>query len=320
VAMICAKWVLFFLLGVSFVSPKERETVITPDVLTDLQQSFTMDAHLRTTYHALSETDAKELTLDREKINAMDSFFTNKIDSQKITNQESTGRCWLFAGLNILRPVARKNLGVSEIEFSQSYLFFYDKLEKANLFLEGIIRSRTKPYDDRYVEFLMKNTIPDGGQWVGMVELIKKYGVVPKEAFPETYSSSHTSTLNRTLELKLKETAIRLRDPANEKKLDEIKRQALKDVYRILAVNFGEPPRSFRWRFETPEKHLVEYKTYTPQSFYAEEVGVALDDYVSLCSVPTREFNRVYEIDLDKSGGEEKGIDDSRAVRFLRAL
>jgi bleomycin hydrolase len=257
--------------------------------------------NFKSTQHALSQVDAQKISVDWQKVISVDEHFSNKLAGQKITDQKSSGRCWMFSALNIFRREATRALNSSDIEFSQSYLFFYDKLEKANVFLEGIIRSRQKPYTDRYVEWLMRTPVQDGGNWLGFIELVKKYGVVPKDVMPETYSSSNSSGVNQALALRLKVAAVRIRAARTETEISSHKLAALKDVYRILALNFGVPPSSFRWRYETKEKKLTPFVTYTPQQFYHEVVKDALDDYMALYSIPTLEPLKKYEIDLDKA-------------------
>ncbi len=280
---------------------KARPTGLTPEVLKELSGSLKMDSHLTFARNALADSDAAKLTLNRNLINSMDDNFSHRIKDMSITNQERTGRCWMFAGLNILRPIAAKKLGIKNIEFSENYLFFYDKLEKSNMFLEAVMKTRSLPLDNRYIEFLMNHTTPDGGYWAGLSQLVKKYGVVPKTIMPETYASSHSGTINRTLDLKLKEYALKIRAEKNIDKQMALKIQALKDVYRILAVNFGIPPKTFRWRYKDKDKKLTQYKTWTPVQFYNDIIGAPLDDYITLESVPTKEFGKLYQIDLDKS-------------------
>ena len=283
------------------VAKKPRPTGLTPEMLKELSQSLKMDSHLTFARNALADNDAAKLTLNRDLINSIDDNFSHRIKDMSITNQEHSGRCWMFAGLNILRPIAAKKLGIKDIEFSENYLFFYDKLEKANMFLEAVMKTRSLPMDNRYMEFLMNHTTPDGGYWVNLAELAKKYGIVPKDVMPETYASSHSGTINRTLDFKLKEYALKIRAEKDVNKQAALKIQALKDVYRILAINFGVPPTSFRWRYKDKDKKLTAYKTYTPSQFYNEAIGAPLDDYMTLESVPTKEFGKLYQIDLDKS-------------------
>lgn len=278
-----------------------RATGISPELLGELERSLTMDDRAHLARNVLAQFDQSKVNIDWDKVIAIDRHFSHKLPAGKITNQESTGRCWMFAGLNVLRPAAAKALGVEDIEFSQSYLFFYDKLEKANMFLEGVMRSREKPLDDRLVEFLLRTPVPDGGQWCGLVELTRKYGVVPKEIMPETYSSSHSAGMNRALGLKLRQYAQEIRRLGDPARFPDLKKRALKDVYHILAVNFGRPPKTFSWRAQGKDKKLTAARTFTPQQFFHEAIGENLDDYYALFAIPGRPEGKLYEIDFDKA-------------------
>ena len=279
----------------------QRETGLSPQVLQDLERCCVEDARFKAAQNALSQVEGSKIATSWQKLNGVDMYFSHRLKDQKITDQKSSGRCWMFSALNTLRPVAAKKLNCEEIEFSQNYLFFYDKLEKANLFLETIIKLREKPYTDRTMEFLLRQPVQDGGNWLGFIELVKKYGVVPKDVMPETFSSSNSRTVNRVLGLKLKQYAIRLRSTPDPVQWASLKTEALKDVYKILALNFGVPPRSFTWRYEQAEKKLTDLRTYTPLQFYHEFVNEVLDDYYALYSIPTLPFGKRYEIELDKA-------------------
>jgi len=273
---------------------------IDPSVLGELERSCVPDAQLRAAQHALAQVDGNKVSQNWEKIVGVDSYFSLRLKDQKITDQKNTGRCWMFSGLNIIRPVVTNKLGCGDVELSQTYLYFYEKLEKANLFLDAVVETRSKPYTDRSVEYILKQNAQDGQNWVGFVELVKKYGVVPKEVMPETYSASNSGHVNYALSLKLKQAAMKIRHEQDSSRISEIKLQALKDVYRILAINFGLPPKEFIWRYESKDKKPSPLKSYTPQQFYREAVGEVLDDYYALYSVPTLPFEKKYEIDLDR--------------------
>lgn len=189
--------------------------------------------------------------------------------------------------------------GLDEMEFSQNYCFFYDQLEKANLFLQGIIDTREKPMDDKMVEWLFRNPISDGGQFTGISDVIGKYGVVPSSVMPETYSSENTSQIARLVGLKLREFGLQLRDEAAKGvkvfALEAKKTEMLSTVYRMLALAFGEPVERFTWTMNG------ETKEYTPQSFYQEYLGNDLtNNYVMLMNDPSREYYKCYEIDFDR--------------------
>jgi bleomycin hydrolase len=282
-------------------TPAQRHAGITPDILQDLEKSCVVDARFRAVQNALSQTEGRKIAASWEVATGLDAYFSHRLKDQKITDQKSSGRCWMFSALNTLRPIAARKLNAGEIEFSQNYLFFYDKLEKANLFLEAVIALREKPLTDRTMEFLLRQPVQDGGNWIGFIELVKKYGVVPGEVMPETFSSSNSGTVNNVLAMKLRQYALRLRSAADSSQWGPIKAEALRDVYRILALNFGIPPASFSWRYEGTDKKLTLPKTYTPQQFYREVVDEVLDDYYALYSVPTLPFGKRYEIELDKA-------------------
>ena len=282
-------------------SPALSQTGISPDLLRDLQATCVVDANFRAVQNALSGTDGSRIATSWQVTNGVDGYFTHRLKDQKITDQKSSGRCWMFSALNTMRPAAERSLKTEEIEFSQNYLFFYDKLEKANLFLDAVIALRERPVTDRTMEFLLRNPVQDGGNWLGFIELVKKYGVVPKEVMPETFSSSNSRTVNIVLGLKLKQYALRLREAADSTQRVSLKNNALRDVYRILALNFGIPPLKFTWRYEGTDKKLSDPRTYTPQQFYRELVNETLDDYLALYSIPTLPFGRRYDIELDKA-------------------
>ncbi|MCD6100966.1 MAG: aminopeptidase, partial [Candidatus Marinimicrobia bacterium] len=185
---------------------------ISSQLLERLEKSVLEDSDLKAIRNAVSNNNIKDLVLNRDVLNSIDKHFAYRIETGGITDQKSSGRCWLFASLNVLRPRVLKNLNVEDFEFSQNYLFFYDLLEKSNLFLEAVIETRKEEPDSRKVEWLFKHPIQDGGVWSMAVDLIKKYGVVPKEVFGESYNSENTSTMRRLLARKLREDGIRLRE------------------------------------------------------------------------------------------------------------
>lgn len=263
--------------------------------LNRLAQSYSPSAAERGLHNALNTADINTLAASADARNSLDDEFTYKVPSKGITNQERSGRCWLFTGLNVLRAQAIREHNLSELKLSQAYNFFYDQLEKSNMFLQLVIDTAKKPMDDRKVEWLFHNPIGDGGQFTGVQDIITKYGVVPATAMPETYTSNHTSTFSKLLGWKLKEWGLELRDLVSKGSkataVQSRKEEMMKDVYRMLAMNFGVPPTKFTYKG----------KEYTPISFYKELFGNDLkNNYVMFMNDPTRPFYKVYEIDLDR--------------------
>lgn len=272
---------------------------ITQNMLNQIKSSYKHTPADKAIYNAMAETSIAVLAKNHENLANFDTNFTNKVVSHGITDQQQSGRCWLFTGLNVLRAQMMAKYGLDEMEFSQNYCFFYDQLEKANLFLQGIIDTREKPMDDKMVEWLFRNPISDGGQFTGISDVIGKYGVVPSSVMPETYSSENTSQIARLVGLKLREFGLQLRDEAAKgvkvSALEAKKTEMLSTVYRMLALAFGEPVERFTWTMNG------ETKEYTPQSFYQEYLGNDLtNNYVMLMNDPSREYYKCYEIDFDR--------------------
>lgn len=273
---------------------------ITPEMLAGMRADFKHTAADKAIYNAMAGTSIAVLARNHESRANFDANFSNKVISHGITNQKQSGRCWLFTGLNVLRAQMMAKHGLNSMEFSQNYCFFYDQLEKSNLFLQGIIDTRRKPMDDKMVEWLFRNPLSDGGQFTGISDIIGKYGVVPSSVMPETYSSENTSQISRLVSLKLREFGLQLRDAAQQKKasqqqLETQKAEMLKTIYRMLALAYGEPVQKFTYTIKGVTKE------YTPQSFYQEFLGNDLTgNYVMLMNDPTREYYKCYDIDFDR--------------------
>lgn len=299
----------------AFTFGQSSSQALTAEMINSMHENYLKNPTNNALQNAITSNDIKNLVVDWDTKNDVDQYFKYKVTTSGITNQKSSGRCWLFTGLNVLRPIAAKKLDVKEFMFSQSYLFFYDQLEKANLFIEGIIETADKPMDDKRVEWHFKNVIGDGGQWTGVVDLVNKYGAVPAEVMPESYSAENTSQMSSVLEQLLKKDALIIRDlvakKSSTKIINDRKMAMLSEVYRILALTLGEPVSKFTWRYTDKSGNIKELKDYTPKKFYDEFVGVKLTDYVMFMNDPSRPYNKVYEIDYDRhiiEGGNWKYI------------
>lgn len=240
--------------------------------------------------NALAKTAVDDIALDRETVTSIDHTFSNVLTDRKVTNQEKSGRCWLFAGLNLLRTGAATKLGVKDFEFSQNYALFWDKLEKANYFLEAMIATADRDADDRTVAHLLGEPISDGGQWNMFVALVRKHGLVPKSAMPETFSSSNTRGLNEALTGLLRKAARDLRAEAaagaSADKLQESKDQVVEAAHRILCMHLGTPPTEVFWQWTAEDKTFHREGSMTPLEFAANYVTIPLDDYVCLVHDP----------------------------------
>lgn len=264
-----------------------------------LKSSFKLNPPTRALMNAITNNDVNKLAFDRQLLGSHNDIFNFKIETKGITDQKSSGRCWIFAGFNIMRPAVMENFNISDFEFSENQLFFWDKLEKANMFLEAIMDTGKREIDDRELQVLLKDPVPDGGWWPYVVSLIEKYGAVPKSVMPETENSSKTRMMNAVLNRLMRRDAAVLRKMVRKgeriRALRERKLAMLKEVYRILALHLGVPPDEFTWRYEDKDGNIVD-KEYTPLAFYEEAVGLDLGEYVSVMDHPGHPYDRYYRI------------------------
>ena len=279
---------------------------ITTEMMQQMKQSYGGNASDKALRNIMVTNSPAKLALNYENSTAFDSHFSNRVESKAITDQKSSGRCWMFTGMNVLRNKAiREHNLPADFQFSQAYTFFFDQLEKSNLFLQAMIDTYQKPLDDQEVDWLFKNPIGDGGQFTGVANLIAKYGLVPREAMPETYNTDNTSSISNLLSLKLREDGLELRTLAAKKgvtaaQLQQRKTEMLGTIYRMLALTMGEPPAQFTWQQKDAKGEIVSTDTYTPMSFYEKFAKTDFSKYYMIMNDPTREYYKVYEIQYDR--------------------
>ena len=254
--------------------------------------------------NALVRSDINNIAMDWEGFRAIDHIYSDVISTEmeKVTNQKSSGRCWGFAGLNLLRISLSDKYNMKNFEFSQNYFMFCDKLEKSNYFLESILKTFDESYDSRLMMHLLNNPVQDGGQWDMFTNLINKYGALPQSVMPESYQSSQSRMMNRFLTRKLREFAWALRgmnaDGVGISELRKIKETMLSTIYSMLCVCLGNPPSEFDWQFRSKDGEFIRYKKLTPKSFYDDHVGVDLSDMVCLIHAPmsNKKMNELYTV------------------------
>ena len=291
---------------------------ITLDRINELSKKFSEDNHVKVIRNAMIKTDSNELSIDWDTYRKIDHSFSNVITGEMpATNQKSSGRCWGFAGLNLFRVYLGRKHNLKNFEFSQSYFMFWDKLEKANYFLESIIETASEKSNSRIVSHLLSHPLEDGGQWDMWVNLINKYGVLPQSEMSESFSTSQSSQMNKMISNKLREYASELRKSfKNGESLDkirEMKNIMIDEVFKMLSMHIGTPPQKFDWQVRNKDKKFLRFKNLTPQSFFNEHVGLKLDDYVCLinCPMDDKEYNKVYTV-------EHLGnVVEGRKIRYL---
>ncbi|CAN5553809.1 aminopeptidase C [soil metagenome] len=270
--------------------------------LDQFQASFESDPRFVQSMNAVTSTPVGKVAMNRRKAVQIDHAFSDHLAENPATHQKSSGRCWMFAALNTFRSKAAKSMNVEHFEFSQNYTMFWDKLEKANYFLECILDTLGEPIGSRTLDWLLGNIITDGGQWDMFVNLIDKYGVVPKSVMPETESSSSTGQMNFQVVQMLRDYASRLRKKneagASMDSLRAEKMGFMSDVFRMLCIHLGEPPKDFVWQWRDKEKNFQRGGRMTPLEFYAKYVDIDLKDMVCLIHDPRpgHPLNAVYTV------------------------
>ncbi|MCQ2345164.1 MAG: C1 family peptidase [Paludibacteraceae bacterium] len=295
--MIKRLFITTFLFGLNLAISAQN---LTPELLNALRASYQDSPTDRAVRNAMGSNDPRTLALNQDNQNSVDTHFTYEVPQKGITDQMHSGRCWLFCGLNVLRADVQKRIDIAKLEFSQNYLFFYDQLEKSNLFLQSIIDTRDLPMDDRTVDYLFHNPINDGGSFTGVADLVNKYGVVPAEVMHETWSANNTARIREILSTKLREFGLALRETSHTD-LQQMKQEQMKEIYRILCLAFGVPPTEFTWSHYNSDDQLVSTEHYTPLSFAQKYLrSEMVNDYIMFMNDPSREYYKVYDIDLDR--------------------
>jgi len=243
-----------------------------------------------------------EIALNHKSKTDMQHTFSLELKTGKITSQNKSGRCWLFAGLNTMRFKIMKDLNLKNFELSQTYQMFFDKIEKANYFMENILETLDEDTNSRIIMWLLSAPLNDGGQWDMFTSIVEKYGVVPKETMPETFASSNSARMNHILTLKLRENASILREEyQNGKtlaKLKKDKQEMVFEFYRLLTMFLGIPPKNFTFEYTDKDKKFHRDSNITPKEFYANYVDINLKDYISIINAPTEDkpFNKTFTV------------------------
>ena len=281
-----------------------RENITLPNIR-KFNKSFNSSTSNQLARNALIQNDINKVAVHWENFSKINHIFSNTISKQlPVTNQKSSGRCWGFAGLNLLRLEIVKNYNLSNFEFSQNYFMFWDKLEKANYFLENILKTLDQNYDSRLMMHLLQAPVQDGGQWDMFVNLIEKYGLVPKSVMPETNHSSKSSMMNYFLTHKLRECAFILRKSKKPrttiKQLRSKKEEMMSVIYSLLCMFLGNPPIKFDWSIKDKNNKFTRFNNVDPLNFYRKFTKVKLKNKVCLINAPmsNKKMNELYTIDF----------------------
>ncbi|MEE2881439.1 MAG: C1 family peptidase [Chloroflexota bacterium] len=268
----------------------DHSAVLTSEQVAEFGDKASRNSSLQLMQNIVTQRDVNEVALNHKIISDATHNFSNVLDDWSVTNQARSGRCWMFAGLNLFRSEARNILNLKEFEYSQNYVMFWDKLERCNFLLEAIIETADRPLDDRTVAFLLQSSINDGGQWDMFVSLIAKHGVVPKEVMPETESSSNSARMNFIINYQVRQGAMAIRDCyASEQGLEGMrssKNTALNSIYQILCIHLGTPPQEFNWQWTDKDNEFHRDGNMTPSQFAEKYIVTPMEEFVCIVHDP----------------------------------
>ncbi|XP_061460952.1 bleomycin hydrolase [Rhineura floridana] len=277
--------------------------------------------------------DPLEVCLGRAVVQDTQQVFQHAIpaEGKPVTNQKNSGRCWIFSCLNVMRLPFMKKFNIEEFEFSQSYLFFWDKIERCYYFLHALVETAQKkePVEGRLVQFLLSNPCNDGGQWDMLVNLIEKYGVVPKKLFPESHTTEASRRMNDILNHKMREYCLRLRNMVetggSKDELSAAMDTMIEEVFRIATICLGSPPDTFCWEFYDKEKGYHKIGPVSPLQFYNEHVKPVFDMESKVCLVndprPQNQYNQLYTVEyLGNMVGGRKTLYNNQPIELLKKM
>lgn len=293
------------------------EKNITFAQLESYEKAFAADSAKNIAMRAVTANGVKKSATNPNVQREDRHIYSISLEQGKITNQKASGRCWMFAALNTMRFEVMKKLNLETFELSQNYTLFYDKLEKANYFLECILDTLDEPTDGRLISHLVRDPLGDGGQWDMLCNLIDKYGVVPKDAMPETVPSSATHEMASYMTKKLREDACILREAHKAgKSADELraeKEEMMKTMYDILCISLGTPPKTVTLEVRDKDKKFIRDENLTPKQFFEKYVGWNMNDYISLINAPTADkpYHKTYTVKM--LGNVKEG----RPIKYL---
>ena len=287
---------------------------ITEKQLSAMSEEFASDRGNRIASMAAARSGIVEAAADYRAIGRLPFSFSVDLKQGKITDQKSSGRCWIFSALNTFRFEIIRKYNLETFELSQNYLFFYDKLEKANYFLESVLKTADEPVDGRLYSFINADPLCDGGQWDMIANLVTKYGVVSKEAYPDTAGAKNSRWFDQYLTTRLREDAMTLREAARagEKAagLQKRKNAMIAEFYRMLAIALGEPPKKIDVTLRDKEDKVYQDFDITPVEFFRKYVGLRLEDYVSIIHAPTEDkpYKKMYTVKFLGNVAEGKPV------------
>ena len=288
--------------GIPFMK-KEVLGALTEEKVKSIRERYSKDEKNTIIRHALSRSTLTNISYRSESLPTVQPHFSVEVKTMPVANQKQSGRCWIFAGLNVLREIVAKELKITKFELSQNYISLFDKIEKANFALESVITLADREHDDRVLQHILTEPVSDGGQWDMFVNLVEKYGLVPQDAFPETAQSNatrETDVLVNAAIRKFAHDAHLLKLEGKDAEIRALKDEVMEKIYAMFLNSFGVPPTTFDFEWSDDKKAYHIERGFTPHSFFERFIGKKIEEYQSLINSPTSDkpFNKNFTIDF----------------------
>ncbi|MHA8138057.1 C1 family peptidase [Lactobacillaceae bacterium Scapto_B20] len=293
----------------------DNQSQLKPEDIAALEAAFEKQPQSDVIARAIQGNGINNVARDPKAAVRTNHVFSVEVPTGTVSNQRQSGRCWLFSLMNVLRHGFAKQHELKDFELSESYLFFWDKIERANIFYDRMISTANLPTDDRTVASYLSGPGTDGGHWAMAASLVQKYGVLPISEFPDDNVTKNTRDLNGVLNLKLRRDGMQLRNLINEGATDEeiakARKKMLTEVYRIVGYSVGVPPEKFDFEYRDDKQNYHLDQGLTPKQFYDKYFDVNLDDYVVINNAPHKPYNQKYSIP------SEDNVVGGKHVEFL---
>ncbi|MFB9769088.1 C1 family peptidase [Lactiplantibacillus modestisalitolerans] len=291
-------------------------TELTPQTLAALRAQHANTAQRAVLTRTITRNGIRAASFNYQATAHLDRTFSIEVPTGKVSNQKHSGRCWEFSLLNTLRHKFATKYHVKDFELSENYLFFWDRIERANTFFRNVEQTARQPINDRLVQFFFDNPGEDGGQWAMAASLVEKYGVVPASAMPETANTNDTGAFQAILSRQLRRDGLKLRElvqaNASAADLHAAEQTMLAEIYRITAYSFGEPPTEFTLSYRDDQQQYHRQSGLTPQRFYQDYFDTDLNDYVVVTNSPDKPFNQLYSLP-----DQDNVINGAHPIEFL---
>lgn len=265
-------------------------------------EQYNKDIKNKIVENSITRNGLENTCIDRKIIIENQPIFNIELPESKRYDQEDSHKCWIYAGINVIKHNIAKNLNIDimNLELSTTYISFFDKLEKSNNTYENIIELENVDLDYIHREKVMQYCVAEGGYWQWFVAIINKYGIIPMNFMPDNAESKNYQKITEIFTEKVKkDITYLLKLKSNNESIEElrkIKDKFLQENYNLLSRVLGEPCSKFNYEYKDKNNNYIMYKDMTAKEFKNKFLTLDLDNFVSIGNLPmyNKEYNKIY--------------------------